>query len=165
MQAVALQINVDHFVLFDEGGIRKHGKHDDFAIPKGTWTLSDSQSFEPCTAFQYSEGHLLHTSSPAQDRWKEWVKQLSAKVYVMDVWSLEEFRTLLYVLVFSTLVSTDMIYAAPFPTAMIFRGARFSFSDTGRISGASSIFSRTRRRKLYMNRLSSLGPAKLQRIS
>lgn len=91
-------------------------------ITKGAWTLSDSQPGEPCTAFQFSSGHLVHTSSPASERWKEWVKQLSATRYVMDVWSLEEFWTLLYVLVFFMLLTIDICF-----TQHCFHSMRWEF--------------------------------------
>jgi response regulator RpfG family c-di-GMP phosphodiesterase len=69
-------------------------------IPEGAWTLSDSfgeAQLEPCAAFKHSKAHIVHTSSPASSRWKEWVKQLGAIRYIMDVWSLEELQVLLYV--------------------------------------------------------------------
>jgi hypothetical protein len=109
-QAVALQINAHEFVLFNEGGVTKHGEHDNFVIPKGAWTLSDSESLGPCSAFRFSKGHLLYTSSPASGRWMEWAKQFGAMEYVMDIWSQAEFQTLLYVQLFSTMFSTDLCF-------------------------------------------------------
>ena len=109
-QPVALQTNTHEFVLFNEGGVTKHGEHDDFEIPQGAWTLSDSESLGPCSAFRFSKGHLIYTSSPASGRWKEWAKQLGGREYVMDVWSLAEFRALLYVQLFSTMFSTDLCF-------------------------------------------------------
>lgn len=96
-QIVALQINQNEFVLFDQWGVSKHGEHANFKIPNGAWTLADSESHGPCSAFRFSKGHLIYTSSPASGCWKGWSKQYGARVYTMDVWSLPEFRTLLYV--------------------------------------------------------------------
>ncbi len=99
---VALQIDAKKFVLFDNHGARIYKTDSTYAsaIPKGAWTLSDSsgaEQLEPCAAFKYSKAHIVHTSSPASHRWKEWVKQIGATRYIMDVWSSEELRGLLYV--------------------------------------------------------------------
>jgi len=99
---VALQIDAHEFVLFDNRGVRSYQTISRYAsaIPNGAWTLSDSsgeQQLEPCAAFKYSKAHIIHTSSPAAHRWKEWEKQLGATRYIMDVWHLEELRGLLYV--------------------------------------------------------------------
>ena len=97
---VALQIDAKNFVLFDSRGahIYKTDSIDASAIPEGAWALSDSgDQLEPCAAFRHSDAHIVHTSSPTSHRWKEWVKQMSATRYIMDVWSSEELRGLLYV--------------------------------------------------------------------
>ncbi|KIM47251.1 hypothetical protein M413DRAFT_23478 [Hebeloma cylindrosporum] len=98
-QPVALQIDADKFALFDERGISLHSASDSgssFAIPGGAWALSDAGYGDgsPCIAFKSGGTHLVHTSFPDSKRWK-WVKGLSALRYIMDVWSLDEIRTLL----------------------------------------------------------------------
>ncbi|KAF8520015.1 hypothetical protein BU17DRAFT_47299 [Hysterangium stoloniferum] len=100
-EPVALQIDPNEFVLFKEGGVSRHsgGTYSANVIPKGAWTLSDSwgQQLEPCNAFQSPRAHVIHTSSPSSRRWKDWVKRLTARRYIMDIWSLEELRTLFIV--------------------------------------------------------------------
>jgi hypothetical protein len=93
---VALQIDAKNFVLFDNHGTRIYKTIQHMyapLIPKGAWTLSDSSGAEqlkPCAAFKYSKAHIVHTSSPASHRWKEWVKQIGATRYITNVWSSEE---------------------------------------------------------------------------
>ena len=101
---VALQINSNEFALFDERGVNLHSSESG-RVPKGAWALSDSigEHHGLCSAFERPSVHIIHTSSPASSRWKGWVKRLSADRYVMDVWSLKELRTLLYVLLSTAL--------------------------------------------------------------
>ncbi|KAF8519742.1 hypothetical protein BU17DRAFT_47470 [Hysterangium stoloniferum] len=100
-EPVALQIDADEFVLFSMNGVSVHSGKTSFAdyIPKGAWALSDSwgEVLWPCSAFQSPRAHVIHTSSPSSHRWKDWVKRLSADMYIMDIWSLEELRTLFIV--------------------------------------------------------------------
>jgi len=107
-QPVALQMNSNTFALFDEHGVSLHissNLDSAFLIPKDAWALSDSGEGDgsPCSAFkQRCHGpHIVHTSLPASNRWERWTDHLSARKYVMDVWSLDEFRTLLYVVLFT----------------------------------------------------------------
>ncbi|KAF8519144.1 hypothetical protein BU17DRAFT_47954 [Hysterangium stoloniferum] len=99
-EPVAFQIDSDEFVLFNMNGISLHSAKASSAdyIPKGAWALSDScgELLGPCVAFQSPHVHVIHTSSSSR-RWKDWVKHLSARRYIMDIWSLEELRTLFIV--------------------------------------------------------------------
>ncbi|KAF8522428.1 hypothetical protein BU17DRAFT_44645 [Hysterangium stoloniferum] len=95
---VALQIDANEFILFSEDGVSRHsgGAYSADDIPKGAWALSDSSDelqLGPCGAFQSTRVHVIHTSSPSSRRWKDWVKRLTARRYIMDIWSLEELRT------------------------------------------------------------------------
>ena len=98
---VALQIGPDSVILFDEHGIHPRGATlRTTKLPRGAWALSDSYGTEevnPCPAFQFSTAHLVHTSSPARNRWKSWMGKLSGIRFVMDVWPVDELRKLLYV--------------------------------------------------------------------
>ena len=101
-QPVALQMDSQTFALFDEHGVSLHKSSLDsaFLIPKCAWALSDSGAMgdvSPCPAFIQQRPHMVHTSSPASHCWETWVKALSARKYIMDVWSPDEFQTLLYV--------------------------------------------------------------------
>ena len=109
-QIVCLQTSLDEFIIFDEGGVTRHTTYSGIHIPDRVWALSDSVGngqMQPCSAFQYSKAHMVHTSSPAQRNWKHWVKQLSANKYVMDMWNEQELRQLLCVKsIFSVLADT-----------------------------------------------------------
>ncbi|KAF8344470.1 hypothetical protein F5887DRAFT_971403 [Amanita rubescens] len=94
---VAFQIDEHNFVLFDQDGVTLHSTTDS-QVPEGTWALSDSDASSRrglCMAFQQPAFHVIYTSSPSHRRWKNWVKRLGARKYIMDVWSLEELQTLL----------------------------------------------------------------------
>jgi len=95
-KTAALQISPRRYVLFTEQGASAH-KGD--SPPADAWALSDSLGTDemPCSAFQFSDACLIHTNSPAARKWKEWTKQLTAIRHVMDIWSEEEFKCLLYV--------------------------------------------------------------------
>jgi len=99
---VALQMNPTTFAIFDEHGVSLHTSSLDsaFLIPKDAWALSDSGEGDssPCPAFKQRHPHIVHAIFPASNRWGGWVNRLSARKYVMDVWSLDESRTLLYVI-------------------------------------------------------------------
>jgi hypothetical protein len=93
-ETVALQISARRYVHFIEHGATIHKGEALGAIPAGAWVLSDStEEIQPCSAFRFSDAHLVHTSSPAAVNWK---KQLSATRHIMDIWR-EEFERLLYV--------------------------------------------------------------------
>ena len=118
-QPVTLQMNPMTFALVDENGVSLHKSSLDsaFLIPKGAWALSDSSAegdVLPCPAFIQRRPHIVHTSFPASNCWEKWVMHLSAKKYVMDVWSLDEFQTLLYVVLFTprAVYSTDTLVPA-----------------------------------------------------
>lgn len=98
---VALQMNSTTFAIFDEHGVSLHTSSLDSAllIPEDAWALSDSgeRDCSPCPAFKQRRPHIVHASFPASNCWEGWVARLSARKYVMGVWSLDEFRMLLYV--------------------------------------------------------------------
>ncbi|CAA7264987.1 unnamed protein product [Cyclocybe aegerita] len=98
-QPVAFQIDASIFVLFDEGGVSFHPTSALFTciIPNGAWALSDAVQGQtgPCAAFDCQRVDVVYTSSPASRNWKGWVKQAFVVEYIMDIWSLEELRTLL----------------------------------------------------------------------
>lgn len=96
-KTVALQINRQQFALFDERGVCLHSSICDY-VPEGAWALSDQTGEHELCAFTYPFAHVIRTGYPAAHGWKGWVKRLSARQYIMDVWSLQEFRTLLYML-------------------------------------------------------------------
>jgi len=65
-EPVALQINAQQFVIFDQHGVRVCFIHAEktFSIPKGIWTLSDSsgkQQLEPCTRSKVQQ-HICYTA-------------------------------------------------------------------------------------------------------
>ncbi|KAK2459274.1 hypothetical protein APHAL10511_008695, partial [Amanita phalloides] len=97
---VAFQIDNHVFALFGQGGVTLHStsrKTSRKYVSEGTWALSDSDASNRsglCMAFQQPTFHVIHTSSPSSPRWKNWVKRLGADKYIMDVWSLEELKTL-----------------------------------------------------------------------
>ncbi|KIL65156.1 hypothetical protein M378DRAFT_178504 [Amanita muscaria Koide BX008] len=94
---VAFQIDKYTYALFGPKGVTLHLTTDSRVL-KGTWALSDSDASGRrglCMAFQQPKFHVIHTSSPSSSRWKNWVKRLGAGKYIMDVWSLKEFQTLL----------------------------------------------------------------------
>ncbi|KAM6496970.1 hypothetical protein JOM56_007443 [Amanita muscaria] len=95
--SVAFQIDKRKYCLFDQNGVTLHSTT--YArVPAGTWALSDTDlgaRYGPCAAFWKPAFHVIHTSWPDSVHWKSWVKNLGASKYIMDVWGLEEFQTLL----------------------------------------------------------------------
>ncbi|KAH9160707.1 hypothetical protein EDB89DRAFT_2235568 [Lactarius sanguifluus] len=84
-------------ILFDAGGPRGFSG----TIPEQTLALADSSTtdnMEPCNAFQTAAKaqavRIVQTTSPAQNNWKRWHKNLKATRYVMDYFSSEEIDTL-----------------------------------------------------------------------
>jgi len=99
-KTVALQINARRYVLFTEQGAKIHKGDSPGGIPADAWVLSDSMGMDedqPCSAFLFSDAHLVHTSSPADSICKGWTKQLTAARHLMDLWSEDELKCLLYV--------------------------------------------------------------------
>ena len=60
----------------------------------GIWTLSESNVdvLYPIIAFQNTipDVRVFHMTSPAQSRWKEWIKQCKVRLYTMDLPSVNE---------------------------------------------------------------------------
>jgi hypothetical protein len=96
-QPVAIQLG-NTFILFQPTGVLLSDDTDlsGFAIPCGTWTLSDSQTgFEkPCPAFlaacKAGNAWIVQTTSPSRTKWSSWHKERKAVKYWMDVFSLDE---------------------------------------------------------------------------
>jgi hypothetical protein len=97
----AIQFTEEYFVLFDENGAWKYPSSLYYhrVIPSGSWALVNSgyRLTAPGPALFSKDTVLVQTTSPAPRRWKEWKKQHSAKIYVMQLWDLEEIEILLYV--------------------------------------------------------------------
>jgi len=92
------------FALFDKQGVSLHLANSEISsyfIPHGTWALSGSwcggqEINRPCVAFNHVQQpgiHVIHTGSAPR-----WARQEYAVVYDMDVWSLEELESLMYVI-------------------------------------------------------------------
>jgi len=93
------------FVLFDKQGVSIHPANSEISsyfIPHGAWALSGSwcsggkETTRPCVAFDHIQRpgiHVIHTGSAFR-----WARQECAVVYDMDVWSLEELESLMYVI-------------------------------------------------------------------
>ncbi|KAI9569721.1 hypothetical protein HD554DRAFT_2327986 [Boletus coccyginus] len=65
----------------------------------GIWAFSDSNHIirVPTVAFMHTRGvRTFQTTSPRDDRHKEWTKQTGVKLYFMDLWSTEEIEDLAY---------------------------------------------------------------------
>jgi hypothetical protein len=88
-------------VLFDENGARKYPSSLYYhrVIPSGSWALVNSgyRLMAPGPALFGKDIVLVQTTSPVPRRWKEWKKQHSAHLYVMQIWDTEEIEILLYV--------------------------------------------------------------------
>ena len=108
----------------------------------------------------HSKAHIVHTSSPASHRWKEWVKQLCATRYIMDVWSTEEFQGLLYVGSSTPLIHWQFVLAPSL--ASISSAVWTFFRDMDRTLGPSSIFSIRQRRRPHISPMSEQAPLILQ---
>ena len=93
------------FFLFGDTGVRIIDAHESMAqyIPSGTWALTDSRLGDerPCSAFLKAglsrKAWIVHTTSPAEEWWIRWSKELNAKMYWMDVFGLDELIALGYV--------------------------------------------------------------------
>lgn len=93
----ALQFHSDKFFLFSETGASVLSVTSEiaFKLPRDTWALVDSTAtiYQPCDAFLHSGAFIIQASSEAS-RWKEWLKQRRAKLYVMDYNSIDELEAL-----------------------------------------------------------------------
>jgi hypothetical protein len=100
-QPTVVQFTESHFVLFDETGAHRFPSSYAYChkIPSGAWALADSGQMlvEPGSALFRDPVVLVQTTSPAARRWKEWTKQHSANLYLMQLWDPLEIEILLYV--------------------------------------------------------------------
>ncbi|KAH9039031.1 hypothetical protein EDB84DRAFT_1397173 [Lactarius hengduanensis] len=97
---VSLQL-APHILVFRDDGVYRHPQNaEPDCIPEGTWALSDSghRVRQPCDVFMDAAGHygawVIQTTSPLEERWSEWAKQLTAVTYVMKGFSTEEITAL-----------------------------------------------------------------------
>ena len=136
------------FVLFDKQGVSLHPANSEISsyfIPHGTWALSGSwcggqETNRPCIAFNHVQQpgiHVIHTGSALR-----WARQEYAVVYDMDVWSLEELESLMYVISLS-LLSAAILLPDLFSN-LTSSPVRPSTENLARIPGSSSAFSLTR---------------------
>jgi len=98
----AIQFFSHGFLLFGSDGVQYLDPSESYGlrIPQGAWALSDSGVTlqKPSEAFQNAEAKVILASSPAETRWKEWQKQSSASLYLMDLWDNSELGALACVL-------------------------------------------------------------------
>ncbi|KAF8346138.1 hypothetical protein F5887DRAFT_962858 [Amanita rubescens] len=97
----AFHVFSDRFFLFTEAGASQHDVVDQsgLKLPPGTWALSNSGEVieQPCAAFLSAppgRAWIIQATSPKRSRWREWKKQLRAKLYVMDWFHPNELRVL-----------------------------------------------------------------------
>ena len=136
------------FVLFDKQGVSLHPANSEissYSIPHGAWALSGSwcggkETNRPCIAFDHIQRpgiHVIHTGSAPR-----WARQEYAVVYDMDVWSLEELESLMYVISLS-LLSAAILLPDLFSN-LTSSPVQPSTENLGRIPESSSTFSLTR---------------------
>jgi hypothetical protein len=98
-QPVALQVG-ERYVLFQHTGVLLRGYMSGEDMPPETWAISDSISgfVSPCFAFlnacKLETAWIIHTTSPLTSNWQRWAKECSARMYWMDVFSLDEMMAL-----------------------------------------------------------------------
>lgn len=88
---VAIQVP-GYFLIFSFNGVEIHTlDHTDYNVfPAGTCVLSDSNEEvkAPCSAFlgaaKQGRAWIVQATSPLEERWREWKKQRSADIFVMD---------------------------------------------------------------------------------
>ncbi|KAI9462574.1 hypothetical protein HD554DRAFT_2175900 [Boletus coccyginus] len=90
------------YVLFSEHGVGIHSHSDpslDAYIPD-IWAFSDSTASAPIpsTAFLATPNlRIFQTASPDPKNWKRWTKEMQVKLYIMDLWSVEEIEDLIFI--------------------------------------------------------------------
>src|SRR6266702_570131 len=91
-----------HFLVFCDDGVDIHplDMANPDVFPRGTWALSDSNEEvgSPCSAFidaaKQEIAWIVQTTSPMEERWKEWKKECSADMFVMVPPSINEITAL-----------------------------------------------------------------------
>ncbi|KAH9066290.1 hypothetical protein EDB87DRAFT_703940 [Lactarius vividus] len=97
---VSLQRSSDILVFRDDGVYRHPLNAAPDYLPKGTWALSDSghQAKQPCDVFMGAAKRyatwIIQTTSPLEERWRDWAKQLTAVMFVMNRFSAAEITAL-----------------------------------------------------------------------
>ncbi|KAH9074236.1 hypothetical protein EDB83DRAFT_1946033 [Lactarius deliciosus] len=97
---VSLQL-APYVLVFRDDGVYRHSQESEpDYLPTGTWALSDAGHLDekPCTAYKGAAGRqiawIIQTTSPSEDRWRQWKKQYTAVVFVMKGFSAEEITAL-----------------------------------------------------------------------
>ena len=110
---MALELS-NYILVFQDDNVYRHPlKADPYLLPQGTWALSDSDEVakRPCTAFldaaKRKVAWIVQTTSPLEERYKEWSKQRDAEMFVMDYFSINELMAIGLVLT-STSVSCSL---------------------------------------------------------
>ncbi|KAH9061048.1 hypothetical protein EDB87DRAFT_475280 [Lactarius vividus] len=97
---VSLQLAPDILVFLDDGVYRHPLDATPDYLPEGTWALSDAGRLDdkPCNAFLDAAGRhiawIIQTTSPLEDRWRQWKKQYTAVTFVMKGFSAAEITAL-----------------------------------------------------------------------
>lgn len=96
---VAVQIDAHTIILFEGKQPRHLDTRSEVQLPHDCWALLDLDLnlVTPCEAFLSSNAFIIMTSEPATRRWKGFRKQYGADLYIMDVWTDDELRKLLWV--------------------------------------------------------------------
>ena len=102
---VAFQLT-NCIIVFQGGNVFKHPlSAEAYVLPCGTWALTDSndQAKHPCNTFldaaERKIAWIVQSSSPLEDRHKDWQKIHFAQTFVMDCYSLNEMTALGLVLI------------------------------------------------------------------
>ncbi|KAH9026744.1 hypothetical protein EDB85DRAFT_161710 [Lactarius pseudohatsudake] len=97
---VSLQLAPYILVFLDDGVYRHSQEAEPDYLPEGTWALADAGRLDdkPCNAFLDAAGRhiawIIQTTSPLEDRWRQWKKQYTAVMFVMKGFSAEEITAL-----------------------------------------------------------------------
>ncbi|KAH9003452.1 hypothetical protein EDB86DRAFT_2362458 [Lactarius hatsudake] len=97
---VSLQL-APYVIVFRDDGVYRHSQQaEPDYLPTGTWALSDAGRLDekPCPAYKDAAGRrkawIIQTTSPLEDRWRQWKKQYTAVMFVMQGFSAEEITAL-----------------------------------------------------------------------
>lgn len=93
----AVQLNLRHYFIFDEGGAVVHLINVGDSRLKSCWALTDSNAVvtQPCGVFMSMAHLLVQTTPPKLERWKEWTKQMYGRWIVVDPPSVSEIAAIL----------------------------------------------------------------------
>jgi hypothetical protein len=117
---VAFQLS-QRIIVFQDGNVFRHPlETEPDILPPGTWALTDSNDRikQPCNTFldaaERKIAWIVQTTSPLEQRYKDWKKYNWADTFVMDCFSFDEMTALGLVL---TYINGHFLIAEPFPTA------------------------------------------------